>query len=169
MDCPDLEKFLPHIFVFVYIFVCSFLINKNINTLWTKIKGIKNHPRQPWHPQFLGILELFMYLTLHINKKSEFIFAWLTIKTVPQIIYWAENRTLYNIFLIGNSMVLICSYIIYLITKSLKNDQISEAIIIGTVCAIFFTCTWLYSTTISSIKLTTSSNRIRKKNRTSRK
>jgi len=47
----------------------------------------------------------------------------LTIKTVPQIPYWKTIKSLYNLFLIGNSLILIFSFFTYQIVKQLREKQ----------------------------------------------
>lgn len=153
MNCSEFYKYLPFLFGYIYVFFSSFLTKANVDTLWNKVHGQGVPSRQPWHPQLLGLIELFMYLTSFVYGKPEFIFAWLAIKTVPQITYWKDHRTLFNIFLIGSSMTITFSFISFLIITLLKEDKILEAIVMGAVCMIFFVITWLYSRSLDALEL----------------
>ncbi len=155
MICIEIYKLTPLFISYIYAFLASLLIKVNIDTLWSKVKGVtKQIPeREPWHPQFLGLMNLFMYLTSFIYGKPEFIFAWLAVVTVPQISYWKENRTLYNIFLIGNSMNIIFSFISFMLFNLLTDGKIIESLILGIICYILFIGTFLYSRGLKILKI----------------
>ncbi|HUV46851.1 MAG TPA: hypothetical protein VMW29_01835 [Candidatus Bathyarchaeia archaeon] len=104
-----LSEFIGYLFILT---IAPHLIALNVNALWDKLDfGIKQDKfRSRWHPNYLGRLELIMYLTAFLSNKPEFIIAWLGIKTIPQVIYWQEIKTLYNFFLIGNALIVIFSF-----------------------------------------------------------
>ncbi|MGA2093409.1 MAG: hypothetical protein ABSH16_08395 [Sedimentisphaerales bacterium] len=62
-----------------------------------------------WHPFFLGIVELSAYPVLMVTNHWSFIGAWLAFKTIAQWKIWAEKRTTFNRFLIGNALTLFVS------------------------------------------------------------
>lgn len=151
-------KLIPLSIGYLLVFLSSFLIKANIDTLWSKIKRQKNRKklpaREPWHPHFLGLMNMFMYLTSFIYGKPEFIIGWLAIGTVQQISYWRnDNKTLLNIFLIGNAMNIIFSFVSFMIILLLTNSKILEASIIGITCTTFFVLTWLYSRGLEKFKM----------------
>jgi hypothetical protein len=63
-------------------------------------------------PTILGTLELLVYPLLMKAHAWTFIGAWLGFKTLGQWNAWQQRRAEYNLFLIGNALVLILSFLV---------------------------------------------------------
>ena len=64
-----------------------------------------------WHPFILGLFELMAYPVLMATGNWRFVGAWLAFKTLAQWKHWAKYRVAFNRFLIGNALVLFCSFL----------------------------------------------------------
>lgn len=153
MICLDFHRYLPYIVSYTFVLVLNFFIKANVDALWDKVVGRAVPNRQPWHPQFIGILELTMYLSAFIYDRPEFIFAWITVKTVPSITYWNKNRTLFNLFLIGNALAIIISYAGFRIFESVKVSMFIDGILIGAITICFLVTTFFYSKSMEPLNI----------------
>lgn len=92
---------------------------------WILLKGFRpvtrkiqvvNGPKEIlpdyWHPFWLGFLELCAFPYFILGGKPDYIGAWIALKTLAQWKVWQNDRTVFNLFLIGQALVLIFSYII---------------------------------------------------------
>jgi hypothetical protein len=71
-------------------------------------------------PTILGTLELFAYPVLMKFQAWPIIGAWLGFKTLAQWDAWKRGRAEYNLFLIGNALVLVVSFLILTPQVSVK-------------------------------------------------
>lgn len=74
-------------------------------------KHLKEKEPDYWRPFILGFLELFIYPILMFTGGWKFIGAWLSFKTFGQWAEWKTNRNTFNVFLIGNALILVVSYV----------------------------------------------------------
>jgi len=65
-----------------------------------------------WHPFILGFFELTAYPVLMATGNWRFVGAWLAFKTLAQWKHWSKYRVAFNRFLIGNALVLFCSFLL---------------------------------------------------------
>jgi hypothetical protein len=63
-----------------------------------------------FQPAIVGFLELLIYPSLLAAGKPEYVGAWLGLKVLPKLGLWSTHRETYQRFLIGNALVIICSY-----------------------------------------------------------
>jgi hypothetical protein len=61
------------------------------------------------HPSIIGFVELMLYPPLIANGKWIVIGGWIATKTAVQWPTWADQRSTYNRFLIGNAFVIAAS------------------------------------------------------------
>lgn len=142
----SLEQYLPEIVGYLLILtVAPYLISININALWAKLKFKTNQEefRSKWHPDYLGRLDLILYLTAFLIGRPEFIIAWLSIKAIPQIVYWTKIRTSYNFFLIGNALIIISAFVAAEIIRLIREGKIELCIAIGLSLILFNLWTYL--------------------------
>jgi len=64
------------------------------------------------HPWLIGVFELFAFPYLLAGNMLNFIGAWIGLKTIAQWKRWQDDRVIFNLFLIGQALVLGLSYII---------------------------------------------------------
>jgi hypothetical protein len=64
------------------------------------------------HPFILGWIELTVYPVLMASGAWTVIGAWIGFKTVAQWERWKMERNIFNVFLIGNALVVILSYLL---------------------------------------------------------
>ncbi len=78
---------------------------------WRHLKGfgcpqLNDH----WLPAIVGFFELAAYPVLLATGNIIGILGWLAVKSVPGWKVWAESRTPYNRFLLGNVLSLVFAY-----------------------------------------------------------
>lgn len=90
--------------------------------VWQSFLGLGPDPLRNdlWFPFILGIIEFACYPILMVTGSWLVIGAWLTLKTLPQWKHWAEMRHPFNRFLIGNTIVIILSFLIMIKFVSLQ-------------------------------------------------
>ncbi len=90
LDIPELVGYL------IVLTIAPWLISININALWDKVKFKTNvkSVRSRWHPDYIGRLDLILYLTVFLIDRPEFVLAWLTIKTIPRVVYWNNKKNI---------------------------------------------------------------------------
>ena len=64
-------------------------------------------------PSIVGLIELCTFPILMYSNLYEYIGGWITLKTLGQWKMWAESRTIYNRFIIGNLLLVIFSYVLF--------------------------------------------------------
>ncbi len=79
---------------------------------WDNSARVSSDERDYRLPFYIGFLEMCIYPFLMHCDKWEMIGAWLTFKTVGQFHRWGENRSTFQRFLLGNILVLLCSFFI---------------------------------------------------------
>ncbi len=148
LDSPELIGYL------IILTIVPFLIAININALWEKLKPKElDKCRSKWHPDYIGRLDLLLYLTAFLIERPEFIIAWLTIKTIPRVLSWEKMKLFFNIFLIGNSLLIISAFITAEIVKLIRDGRIELAVIIGLSWIIFNFWTYYKTTKSETIDL----------------
>ncbi|MBU1077096.1 MAG: hypothetical protein KKH98_07380 [Spirochaetes bacterium] len=81
---------------------------------------IEFKPHMLWPAILVGFCEAGLYPTAWIIKQPDFIAIWLIIKTAGQWDYWKDRkigRMRFNMFLIGNALMIGFGYIIYKLIK----------------------------------------------------
>jgi hypothetical protein len=63
-----------------------------------------------WYNFILGLFELAAYPILIALEAWPVIGAWISLKTIAQWSVWTSDRTVFNLFLIGNLLVLAVAY-----------------------------------------------------------
>ncbi len=61
-------------------------------------------------PLVLGALELATFPFLFAAELYAYVGAWISLKLVAQYKHWAEDRGSFNVFLIGNPLVLVLAF-----------------------------------------------------------
>ncbi|HWM46373.1 MAG TPA: hypothetical protein VNR11_05600 [Xanthobacteraceae bacterium] len=69
-------------------------------------------PPDYWYPFFLGVLELTAYPILIAINAQTGIGAWIALKALAQWKVWAEDRAVFNLFLIGNAMNVLLAFLV---------------------------------------------------------
>jgi len=83
---------------------------------WTTFRGgFTTNPRKDddcWFPFVIGLLEFLSFPVLMVTEHWTFIGAWMGFKGLGQFKRWAEERSVFNRFLICNACVLLWSYFV---------------------------------------------------------
>jgi hypothetical protein len=69
-------------------------------------------PSNYWYTFILGTFELCAYPVMIVTGAWQAIGAWVGLKTLAQWASWATDRSLFNLFLIGNAAVLAVAFFI---------------------------------------------------------
>jgi len=70
----------------------------------------KDVPADYWQTYILGLFELAVYPILIATGSWNALGAWFGVKTLAQWKVWSDNRATFNVFLIGNLLVLAAAY-----------------------------------------------------------
>ena len=83
--------------------------------VWFSIRGYQpkesNRSSDYWYTYILGCMELSAYPVLIGMNGWLVIGAWIGLKTLAQWSVWKEDRSIFNLFLIGNLLVLGIAYL----------------------------------------------------------
>lgn len=86
--------------------------------VWQIVRGIspKHSPvgSDYWYTFLIGLFELAVYPVLIACEAWAILGAWMGLKTVAQWGVWANDRSTFNLFLIGNLMVLMAAFFVLL-------------------------------------------------------
>jgi len=118
-------------------FVVKYILDNMWKKVYLEIKKIDNNKKfeeiRPFlhTPKILGLLESILYTTAFLIGKYEFISVWLVIKVAGSFKREFKSndqgeqyeREKYNIFLIGNGLLILFSYIGALICRWLMEDN----------------------------------------------
>ena len=132
-----------------------------VNTMWNEIGWEKNSGEDKlrphaWHSRAVGTIESVLYTSSWLLEIPEFIAIWLALKVAGRWGRWERDegkvtgRTVYNIFLIGNGLVIAFSTTGAFVTKWLLEEKAIEiylfpiALIIGTI-GLWFWARWHHS------------------------
>jgi hypothetical protein len=91
--------FWPHIFGYFFaVFISDFFVRHIVSDLWKDLGATKRHkdPIRPssLHPQIVGLIERFLYVSSILIGVPEFIGIWLAIKVGGQWKRWSEELQL---------------------------------------------------------------------------
>ena len=98
------------------------VIGLTINILWSKLGTPRKKRHGAWHSMILGTTEIILYVAALKTGNAQFIAVWLGLKTVIKWRHWESDiaiphengaptwvlgRNAYNLFLLGNALVLL--------------------------------------------------------------
>lgn len=133
---------MPYAFGVAAVLLGQLIIAKTINTLRKKLDL-----EEKWltNSAILGLIEGFLYLAALVVWKPEFIAVWLGLKTVIRWYHWERivsvkrgdkevtvfGRDLYNIFLIGNALVIVFAATGWKLIQHASKDEWAQVIAIA--------------------------------------
>lgn len=79
-----------------------------------------------WHPYILGFVELWVYPIFLANHRMDFIYLYIGLKTVSQFDLWKSKRRSFNVFLMGNIIVV---YFAIQLLRVLSNLDLPQSLI----------------------------------------
>lgn len=76
-----------------------------------------------WHPYVLGFIELWAYPVFMKYQRMDYIYLYIGLKTVSQFELWKNKRRAFNVFLIGNIIVICFALHLLRVTENLPIPQ----------------------------------------------
>jgi hypothetical protein len=76
-----------------------------------------------WHPFLLGFIELWVYPVFMKYHRLDFIYLYIGLKTVSQFELWKNKRRAFNVFLIGNIIVIYFALHLLRVTENMQLPQ----------------------------------------------
>jgi hypothetical protein len=123
----------------------QFVIKCTLENMWKQVdfrinkdpdfKKMEETRPFPQTPRFIGLLESVLYTSAFLVNKYEFISVWLLLKVAGSFKRGSKNderyeRQKFNIFLIGNGILIIFSFVGSLISKQLIKSKDCFSIIL---------------------------------------